>query len=376
MKQIEFTREELYTKVWEEPINKFANRLNISDYIIRKRCKEFDIPLPPVGYWSKIKHGYCVTKTKLSTRTFDKPIILGLKEGNKVYSNETSMIKKKIKQELIDKLSSYIKVSSKLTNPHPRILSSKASLGQCYLYKGMYESGNNEFNVRVSKKNINRAYVLFNALLKILLKRNHEIISQYNNVFIRMYGEDIKLSIKEKMKIVYNDPNDYPSREFIPAGKLAVILGNYYTQKEWIDGKILLEDRILDIVTYLEYKTLKEKEERIQREIQRKKYEEIRKQEEELKQSRNLEILRFKGFINQVICWKISITMREYSKMHKLNVSPPNEENDFSIWVENKINWFDPLIKAPDDLLRDEERNELYKTLTEHEQKSVNKVFW
>ena len=68
MEEIIFTREELYDLVWSEPLSLLAIKFNLSDNGIRKRCKKMNIPLPPVGYWSKIKFGYKVPKIKLPTK--------------------------------------------------------------------------------------------------------------------------------------------------------------------------------------------------------------------------------------------------------------------------------------------------------------------
>lgn len=51
MRTITISRKELYEKVWSIPIVQLAKKYNLSDNGLRKICKNFDIPLPPVGYW-------------------------------------------------------------------------------------------------------------------------------------------------------------------------------------------------------------------------------------------------------------------------------------------------------------------------------------
>ncbi|MFX4263145.1 hypothetical protein ACOBQJ_13235 [Pelotomaculum propionicicum] len=47
----------LYEEVWSEPVTTVAERYGVSDNGLRKRCKALNIPLPPVGYWAKVRAG-------------------------------------------------------------------------------------------------------------------------------------------------------------------------------------------------------------------------------------------------------------------------------------------------------------------------------
>src|SRR5690554_6166693 len=58
-------REQLYEEVWSNPITVVAEKYGVSDTTIRKRLKRLAIPIPPRGYWAKIKNGEPVNKTKL-----------------------------------------------------------------------------------------------------------------------------------------------------------------------------------------------------------------------------------------------------------------------------------------------------------------------
>lgn len=54
---IEQMRLKLYEEVWSEPMTTVAVRYGVSDNGLRKRCKALNIPLPPAGYWAKVKAG-------------------------------------------------------------------------------------------------------------------------------------------------------------------------------------------------------------------------------------------------------------------------------------------------------------------------------
>ena len=57
MKSKTITREEFYNLVWTKPVSHVAKEYGYSDMGIRKICKKHNIPLPKLGYWSKLK--YC-----------------------------------------------------------------------------------------------------------------------------------------------------------------------------------------------------------------------------------------------------------------------------------------------------------------------------
>ncbi len=57
LQNIEQMRLKLYEEVWSEPMTTVAVRYGVSDNGLRKRCKALNIPLPPAGYWAKVKAG-------------------------------------------------------------------------------------------------------------------------------------------------------------------------------------------------------------------------------------------------------------------------------------------------------------------------------
>jgi hypothetical protein len=50
-----YSRAKLYEEVWSEPVTIVAKRYGVSDVALRKTCAKLCVPLPPLGYWSKIR---------------------------------------------------------------------------------------------------------------------------------------------------------------------------------------------------------------------------------------------------------------------------------------------------------------------------------
>jgi len=63
-----FSRQELFDLVWESPISSVAKRFGISDVALAKSCRKADIPLPPRGYWARLKAGKRVVTAQLPKR--------------------------------------------------------------------------------------------------------------------------------------------------------------------------------------------------------------------------------------------------------------------------------------------------------------------
>jgi hypothetical protein len=59
------SREELYARVWSEPISKLAMKLGISDVGLAKACRRANVPVPERGYWARLAAGQRMRWTPL-----------------------------------------------------------------------------------------------------------------------------------------------------------------------------------------------------------------------------------------------------------------------------------------------------------------------
>lgn len=74
----EITRTDLYERVWTESVGAVAKEYGISDVALAKICKKNNIPLPPRGYWAKLRAGKRLPKTRLTERALGGAEILEL----------------------------------------------------------------------------------------------------------------------------------------------------------------------------------------------------------------------------------------------------------------------------------------------------------
>ena len=59
------SRDELYELVWSKPVSKILIDYPFTPSKFKKICNDYKIPLPPNGYWQKLRHNKKVFKTPL-----------------------------------------------------------------------------------------------------------------------------------------------------------------------------------------------------------------------------------------------------------------------------------------------------------------------
>lgn len=84
---LEVSREDLYERVWETPINHLAEKFRVSGSYLARVCEALNVPRPPVGYWQKKAVGKAKPRPELPTAlpgdqlswSKDKPIAVPIK---------------------------------------------------------------------------------------------------------------------------------------------------------------------------------------------------------------------------------------------------------------------------------------------------------
>lgn len=364
----EFTRQELYNLVWSKPLTKLAQEFAYSDNGIRKICIKHNIPLPKVGYWSKLKYNKKVKKTPLPKSDNETiQISLNTDSVNKKGSlpAETSFLKQSIEeaQELT------LTVPDKLSKPDPHIQKTKDYYKEL---KSRKKNNDWEFvhnskgivSINVSDSLLNRALCFMDTLIKLFKKRGHEI-KVYDKTEIVINDKKYNIRLTEKHKRVKNITDSrWPSYDLIPTGNLCLKLDNVYPDKEWTDTTTKpIEGKLSDILAWIEIKAEKDRIKTIERDIQRKIWEEERKKEAELKQLQDQELLNFQAMFDTATRWHKSQYIRNYIKEYEAYAlkteSLDNDKLKWIEWANEKADWYDPFIEKQVELLEDIDRETL-----------------
>ncbi len=103
LQNIKEYRSQLYEDVWKEPMIALTAKYNLSDNGIRKRCKSLKIPIPPFGYWAKVKAGKAVSERpplppyeeimlEIESDEEDEPILPMKKKGGSLVFRELTAL--------------------------------------------------------------------------------------------------------------------------------------------------------------------------------------------------------------------------------------------------------------------------------------------
>jgi hypothetical protein len=68
-----YDRTVLYKQVWSQPVQDVAKSYGISGVALAKACRKLEVPVPPRGYWARIRNGYKARKPSLPRLSVTEP---------------------------------------------------------------------------------------------------------------------------------------------------------------------------------------------------------------------------------------------------------------------------------------------------------------
>ncbi|MBL7138246.1 MAG: hypothetical protein ISS17_05695 [Bacteroidales bacterium] len=190
------------------------------------------------------------------------------------------------------------------------------------------------------------------ALIKLLRSRDYTVEVEYDRTYAVIDGEKFKINLMEKHNRIKID-DQYGSSEYIPTGLLSFKIDDFHG-RNWIDGKVLIEDRLAEILARLETEAQREKDERIRRDEWHNKWEEEKRIEQEHQQRIEKEKSDFKDLYQQAKLWQRARFIREYISAVEANAIEKggltDEIQNWLKWARDKVDWYDPLINKEDSL--------------------------
>ncbi|MGS2739982.1 hypothetical protein [Sinomicrobium sp. M5D2P17] len=368
------TRRELYNLVWSKPITHIAKEYGFSDNGIRKICKMHDIPLPRSGYWSKLKFNKKVVKTKLPKQSNNPEI--SLEKTNTILYKGTHLSSELTLRKEIGELK--LTVPEKLSNPHKYITATKNYHEKLKIRNkrrdwSMHLDTTNVVSIDVSDKLFSRALRFMDTLIKIIEKRGYNVTVSNHTTIIIVKEQAYNIRLREKHKRIKRETNSsWNEYDLEPTGNLSLKLDNSYPTKEWSDSKSKpLEEKLIDILAWIELRAKKDKEQEIANEIRRKNQEKIRLRQEELQRQKDEELSNFERLFHTATRWHKSQYIRSYIKEFEDYALRSNtldtEKKEWIKWAKEKADWYDPFIEKEVALLEDIDRDTL---------KQKSKSYW
>lgn len=385
-------REALYNEVWTEPMVVVAKRYNMSDSGLRKHCRKLGIPLPPSGYWAKLKAGKTVAKTPLpgvygELKKYVHNYVIKFKADINKLSDEELAKNKELNIlsietiRFIEDKCSKIQVKNQLRNPHRLITEHKeeiiyrkkkdkelkqSSFNSNYYasVKANYREDKSILPIHVSDFNINRAYRIIDALIITLedmeghvqiTKKEQKDIAGFVLLHTIFYFEIKEETKKSKIKSGSNEPNHILVITFKGKGWFNEYLSESFDYKD-TDEKPL--EAQLDKIIYnlfviaSKFRAIEELENR----EQKRKWEEEKRQRR-LEDMRKGELEEVKLLQQAVSDWDKAQKIRGFTNCMENNLCKVTDElrkEKIAKWIEwarDKADWLDPLVANEDELL-------------------------
>ena len=301
VQSIEICRDDLYERVWQEPMSRLAPQYGITDVGLKKICKKLSVPTPPQGYWVRLEHGYKDPITPLPKLKNGEPSSHTVSTAHPQNFSELSEEAEKLLAAESESAKS-IAVLKKLTSSHPLVLKTREALSSSRVDKyGVLRSyGKGLLKFRVSPKQLPRALRIMDALVKGFETRGFPVSHKgeiEQRTYTEILGEKIRFSINEKVNQLEHIPTEkekkekerhswerIPKWDFIPSGVLSLVIENWLPRglrKTWSDGKSKdLEEWLNDFVVGAIKVADSLKKDRLDREEQQRQWqEELRKRD-------------------------------------------------------------------------------------------------
>ncbi len=254
MSQTVWNREELYEKVWAQPVVHVAKEYGVSDVAIAKVCRKLNVPLPGRGYWARKQYGYAVSRKPLPQ--LKEPIVVTRNAPTlNTFSTPTPPppLHSDDQTEFarIDKLATdgaFNFAASTKALRHPLIVQTRqalreGSLDDRRILRPKYQA--RSLNVRVGKDSVKRALELLASIIATAERHDAQIAvsqgdRQWETSFVA-FGQRISFSISEKAhhRILDPPPEQRPGHyvriitllgkpiEYVPTGKLTLSIKSF-----------------------------------------------------------------------------------------------------------------------------------------------------
>lgn len=246
-----FTREELYTLVWSDPILKIAPRYGLSDRGFGKLCARYNIPVPPRGYWAKRSAGKRVKQPPLPRHTDASRQEIHLKE-------KTGMPRPKPTTSEVHPLIVFEQEpANRLTLPDDLVLNNPMVAKTERLLKrsrrdpmGLIGAPAGGLRIHTSRDQHERALRVMQTLLAAFESRQWPVIATAEGVRVQILDETLGFGLEEGTKkiphpITFTEQKlidrgagwQVPKTDSVPSGVLTLVITNVrHCRQRWTES--------------------------------------------------------------------------------------------------------------------------------------------
>jgi hypothetical protein len=400
-KSIILTREQLYEKVWSQPVWSLAKEWGLSDVGLAKICKKHNIPRPGLGYWRRKQLGYSVKQVPLPKGDGADVIEIARYRANPRIFDEEQAQEGREKGAVEEGIENRIVVAETLDDPHPLIVRTEKNLrGAKKDERGFLTAkAKGCLSVVSAPVSVERAMRIMDALIKALEPRGMRVriedgdhkshigsawhqwwYSTYlsktldERTIVSVLGEDLDICLSEQIDRRERQPTPKeikehpwyrpPVYEYHPTGRFSLYILNLEgIRHTWSDtDKKRLEDLLNSFVKGLIKAAVYVRAKRLEREKEEREREERRRKIEEAKRLRREEEQKLKILDQHVSNWHQSQRIRQYVEAFREaalrkhgTIDPGSDIDKWITWAIQQADRVDPLVKSPPSILDEPE---------------------
>lgn len=357
------TRQELYDRVWAEPVDTLAKEFGISNVGLGKACRRHNIPVPPRGYWARKAVGQKMRQPLLpASKDGDETVtLLGSPPPGPPADEQRRTAHPLIEFEMQPE--NKIMVPDDLRVRHPAITQTKEYWAAQKRGEVKYDDNKlPRLNINVSKAILPRAFRLLQALFAALETRGHNVsATKEGKTILTVLDEPLDVSLREPSKQVKHvptakelaDAKRYSWSRPIPydlvsSSALVLNVENVWgVRHTWKDGKTQrLEDILNEIMIGLLEAAFQKKAQHAAQERQRLKAEEAERQREIARQRQRLERARVRRLERLKTATDEHRQLRDFvSELHAMvgSVDLETEMGRWLAWADDHVRRLDPM---------------------------------
>ncbi|MDO1514337.1 hypothetical protein Q2T41_16910 [Maribacter confluentis] len=326
---------DLYDLVWSKPLKQICTEHEIAYADFKKLCTENKIPLPELGYWTKLSFDKPVSKTALPVEV----------DVNK----EIDLIPLKIIQKNRS-------IKPKISNPkkvHPLVVKTKQQLTITKSYRDSvvrtgYKRQKDILPIHTDKKLQKRALKFMNIFISNAEARGIKIKFVLGKCYAELYNQTILINLRQKYhreeRITEGGWSTY---DFVKSDKLEFQTG-YINKKNWLDTeKLKIEERIPNILDNIEKKCVQGHQIDLRNKILKNKRALEEQKQQEIERLQKIEEEKTVQLFNDAKNWQRAELLRKFmdaKKENEISKGTFNKETEkWLAWVTTKINDLDPL---------------------------------
>ena len=391
-----YNREKLYKEVWAKPVVDVAVQYGVSDVAIHKICKSLNVPVPPRGYWARLRAGEKLKKTPLPaskgvTEIMGSRTFVGVKETEAPAQSLTFLTESERQEVLLAALQIQMPVEN--AQPHKKIIDYKSVIKEWNKNNTKPEGAQRSFKNYshrppllagvISDGALPRVYrildALFSQIQSLCGSINKDLSLQIRNEHVYLEIVEAQDEIKHVITkqdaqemLVYADAQRHGhwaskpnirKYDYLFNGRLRITIrqNRYFRDTDSVNVESRLGEMLLEL--YEESEEVRIDRE-AQEEAQRKK-EEAERLREERRIHYNAEVERTIELTNFAQDYDVASKIRAYISVLESNENMDEKTATGIDWAKKKADWFDPTIARTDEWLgkREHKKSEDQKAL-------------